>query len=427
MSPCFYLTAAIVVVLAIVMAFLHTNPGEVSFADTSAPSSGYDLITIHQEDGATPESLHNGTHYVFGRFSSPVPKPELRDSMNVMERTFQKKEWIFNAVSTDRYMFGFAIADLGYVDSGFVYWIDTKSGLHDSYQFSQPGFLSGSRVATSNVLDGACSSFDAFITGKATQIEVCFDAAMNGWHVDVRTKLERKSRLSVQFDLIRSGGPELAMNYPIGPDRAGYTHKTAGLVVNGSMTLIPRHSTPSFSKEDLSFFNEPITGTGLSDFSRSQSRRFTEWFWMAASFTEKDEDNNLSYRGFQLSSNTVGTLESMVWVDGEMHWIDSPLTVTYANISTKSETEISPGERALQPYNKDQMYVIKSADGRVDIQFMPIGVLPNKVSTPLINGSFYHSYGLYFGTIKVNDETTIRINQKKNGKTGVFEDHSLKW
>ena len=75
----------------------------------------------------------------------------------------------------------------------------------------------GAKIAPSDVQDGTCSKFSTYFS--ALHVEVCFNAAMNGWRVDARAKTLRNAKVALQVDMVRSGGPEFAMNYPIGPDR----------------------------------------------------------------------------------------------------------------------------------------------------------------------------------------------------------------
>lgn len=78
----------------------------------------------------------------------------------------------------------------------------------------------GAKVASSDVEDGTCSKFSTYFS--ALYIEICYRADMNGWRMDARAKTKINYKLALQVDMIRTGGDELALNYPIGPDR--YMH-----------------------------------------------------------------------------------------------------------------------------------------------------------------------------------------------------------
>ena len=54
--------------------------------------------------------------------------------------------------------------------------------------------------------------------------------------------------------------------------RAGYTHKTAGLAVNGTLTLLPPNRMKAEHVENKMRMNEPFDGVGLTDYTRSQVR-----------------------------------------------------------------------------------------------------------------------------------------------------------
>jgi hypothetical protein len=124
--------AVTAVLVASLFAFLHT--GELPFDST--------LQSMILMTASTPANLYNGSHYSFGRYTSPVRNPTLRD-LNIVEHTFQKKEWFFTAISDGRWLFGLATADLGYVETGFIYFFDKHTVLHDHWQFYLPGFVNG--------------------------------------------------------------------------------------------------------------------------------------------------------------------------------------------------------------------------------------------------------------------------------------------
>ena len=125
--------AGVVALCSVLFAFMQTSHGELPF---NPP----DYMT-HIQD-TSPTQLHDGTAYTFGRYSSAVANPNLRE-MNMLEKTLQRKEWSFNAVSNGRFLLGFATADLGYVETGFLYFFDIRTGAHDHWQFDLPGFVNG--------------------------------------------------------------------------------------------------------------------------------------------------------------------------------------------------------------------------------------------------------------------------------------------
>lgn len=127
------LMGCVVALLSVLFAFLQVSPGEMPF---DPPES---MITFSD----TPQQLHsNRDGYTFGRFRSAVSDPNLRE-MNLLESTLQRKEWAFTAVSNGRFLVGMATADLGYVETGFLYFFDIHTGAHDSWQFLLPGVVNG--------------------------------------------------------------------------------------------------------------------------------------------------------------------------------------------------------------------------------------------------------------------------------------------
>jgi hypothetical protein len=163
---------------------------------------------------------------------------------------------------------------------------------------------------------------------------------------------------------------------------------------------------------------------------RLQSRRFTEWFWIALTYATQDPHTGKEARhGLQLSTNTVGALESIVWVDGQMFEVASPLTISLVNMTTNQSSALLPGQRAIVPA-RNIKYDITSADGSVQLEYIPRGVLPNTVRTPLVYGSFFHSYGVYRGTVTVASSSPgapRRGLKMERPVAGIFEDHSVHW
>jgi hypothetical protein len=88
-----------------------------------------------------------------------VLHPNLRP-LSAFESTFQRKEWAFTAVSdaVGKWLIGFAVADLGYAETGFLYFLDTKSGAHDSWQFLLPGFVNGKTSASASTSTSTSAS-----------------------------------------------------------------------------------------------------------------------------------------------------------------------------------------------------------------------------------------------------------------------------
>lgn len=227
--------------------------------------------------------------------------------------------------------------------------------------------------------------------------------------------------------------------------RAAYTHKTSSLSAEGVLSL----TLPG--KPQLS--PQPFYGTGLTDYSRTLARTFTEWFWIAFSFQQQvncDNDNqndnaeesckNSQFNGLhgiQLSqgvyrhptyttestdpiSEEHGDLENIIWVHQKPFYLDSILRFTiYDPIQEKTIT-ISPGQNQVQLNHKVN---IVSDDKRISLTYLPLSQLPTELSTPIFSGRLYHTYGVYSGYIIGNNNEKVEFNNIP----GVFEDHYAKW
>jgi hypothetical protein len=259
-------------------------------------------------------------------------------------------------------------------------------------------------------------------------ISMCYSETLKSWKLVGGGVLENKNSLFFNIDLQRTGFGEFSMVYPLGPNRAAYTHKTSSLFAQGSLSL----STQS----PVSL--KPFSGTGLTDFSRTMARAFTEWFWVAFSLNQPtncdadvcDSVNDL--HGVQLSQGVyrhpphsptpskdpVGDLENIIWIHQKPFYLNSNLI--FSVFSEDKKTIMSPGQNQLQMGRKIEIH---SEDGRIQLTYVPIAQMPTELSTPIFSGCLLHSYGVYSGSIVGLNEERIEFVDVP----GIFEDHYAKW
>jgi hypothetical protein len=375
----------------------------------------------------TPDELLNAdSKYNFGRYSNPILRPELHQ-LNFLQNLFQKKEWHFVAFSDGDLLVGMAVANLGYIETAFIYFCDMKANLHDKVSFVLPGGVGSSHVATSSISGSDCSLFSSSLA--SFNISMCYSEALKSWKLIGGGILENKNSLFFDIDLRRTGFDEFSMVYPLGPNRAAYTHKTSSLFAQGSLSL-------SF-QSPVSF--KQFSGTGLTDFSRTLARSFTEWFWVAFSLNQPSNcdadvcDSSMNgLHGIQLSQgvyrypphsptpskNPMGDLENIIWIHQRPLYLNSNLI--FSVISEDKKTIMSPGQNQLQMGRKVE---IRSEDGRIQLTYVPIAQMPTELSTPIFSGCLLHSYGVYSGSIVgLNEERVEFVNVP-----GIFEDHYAKW
>jgi hypothetical protein len=366
--------------------------------------------------------IGDNNNYNFGRYSKPISNPSLHD-LNIFQKIFQKKQWHFNSFSNDKIIIGLAIADMGYIETSFIYICDVHNHFHDKVSFLLPYGFGASIVSNSSI--NACSSFNSSFANF--NINICFDDNINGWNIKANGILESNTKISFTFKMYRSNnmGNEFSMIYPLGKNRASYTHKIAGLRTNGDLFVSPSgNNKDKFNEINL----QNITLMGLSDYTRTLARRFTEWWWVALSY-----ENELGLHGLQLSDGVYknpiyqsqyngksvikdGDLENILWINETAYYIDSKLTFSILNGNNKF-VDIFPGQGSL---NIGSIIYITSEDKSVDLKYTCIAQLPTKVNTPLFSGKLLHSYGHYSGSISAplafsNNEESIENDNNNDG------------
>jgi hypothetical protein len=189
-------------------------------------------------------------------------------------------------------------------------------------------------------------------------------------------------------------------------------------------------------------------GTGLTDYSRTMARSFTEWFWVAFSFNQEvscnsndktcsaSQEKGHGLHGIQLSqgvyryppnsptsqgsnSETNGDVENIIWIHQKPFYLNSFLKFTVFG-SDGEEIDAHPGQNQLQI---GQVMNIVSFDGRVKLTYTAVSQMPTELSTPIFSGKLLHTYGVYSGQLRgVNDEVVTFKNIP-----GILEDHYAKW
>jgi hypothetical protein len=196
------------------------------FVDVEIPHTSY-LHVKYSPDmkpvGPAPEFMVTDSgQYDFGRYYYPIEHPNLHD-LNIAQTIFQKKEWQFHAVSNGKVLIGLAIANMGYIETGFIYICDMTTNFHDKISVVFPGGVGAGSVAPSSVatfsLDESPSPACSTFTSSAYKASICFNKTINGWRVSATGLMEKGTRLLLNVKMLRSGDHEFAMVYPLGPRR----------------------------------------------------------------------------------------------------------------------------------------------------------------------------------------------------------------
>lgn len=154
--------------------------------------------------------------YNYGKYSNPIILPSLHQ-LNIFQLILQKKEWHFIAISDGTLLIGMAVANLGYIETSFIYFCDTKNKIHDKISFVLPGGANAAIVSPSSIDPEICSTFSSSLTNF--KVSICYISETKSWKLVGSGTLENKSLISYDIHLRRTGLDEFSLVYPIGPNR----------------------------------------------------------------------------------------------------------------------------------------------------------------------------------------------------------------
>lgn len=325
----------------------------------------------------------------YGVLAEPVAEVnyldfDLRSTMN-RPRSRLARRWAFNqfqfiGLLSPELIVGCAIVDLGLVSNAFAYFYDVKADRYCEFSFLRP-FGIGTRMGTAPD-SGQCS----FVSGRNR-----FTMSAHG---------EDNSR-KLLVELAGGERIDLAFSEPAGFDplrvcsRAGYagwvyTQKSAGLQVTGSVDCLGRR---------WDFSGQPF---GTCDWSAGFMRRETFWNW--ACLAGVSEDGGPVGLNLAAGVNETGVTENGFWHDGRFTKVD------------------------LVDFRFDRdapldAWTMRSADGRVNLRFQPLGKRSERIHAGLIASNFNQMFGHYDGVLQPEAGPPVSLS----GVPGFAEDHYAKW
>ncbi len=326
--------------------------------------------------GEAPEHARTEQGWAFGRWRTPIRHPELGHRAL---RWLRLKEWHYTSVNCERVFLAFGLVQLGYAANVFLYLVDKErpSVAHQHVALAPLGWG----------LDFAPSSIEGESRWrrKGSEIRVAWQGreGRGAWEVRLDVPLgERRLRGGFRVE----AADALALLYDLGEERPAYTHKAAGLRASGSVR---------FGDEAIDLAG----GLATLDWTRSLATRETRWKW--ASFAGRVGEHDL---GLNLSTEIYddpkgASLENALWVDGRVHLLPA---VSF--------------EVPKLPAVED--WTIRSADGRVDLTFRPLGARAQHLDLKVIRSDFVQPYGLFRGRV---------LGHTIDEVFGVVEDHLSVW
>ncbi|HSW13486.1 MAG TPA: DUF2804 domain-containing protein [Solimonas sp.] len=321
-----------------------------------------------------PAALHAGDGRVadYGRYAGRIA--DLRtaawDGGNGVfsRRRLQRKGWVYFGAFSDRYMVGYAVADAGLMATAFVYVYDRQTKkLHEqkaTRPFGFPADFEPTPDALWQLRSGACH-WDARPTEQ-------------GWAVRFNG-----TGLKLEMDFRDNGAGMTAIaSSPFRPFH--HTYKICGMPVRMSVEIDGQR--------------EECTASGTLDFTLGYPPRRTDWNW--ASLDGVADDGTRI--GVNLVAHFMNGQENALWFGNELR----PLA--------QAVFQYDPAQ-LLQPWR------IATADGALQLEFLPEGERREDISIGLLASLFTQPFGRFSGTLKLDGRV------RKIEGFGVVEQHRAVW
>jgi uncharacterized protein DUF2804 len=362
---------------------------------------------------ATPERIVEDGHVHVGRFDRPFRTVNLEEApashlfdrlrggpLDLVERTWRRlrlKQWHYASIVTPRLFLGALVFDAGYVGVGFAYVVDRATGTAREWSKTVP--LARGITVAANSIDGS-TRFSAPGFG-----EIAFDNAAGRRRLRIALAPAAQDRppLEVDYEMIEDGReiePVIAVGEPE-PGRWLYTHKAYGLPAGGRI-------------ECGDWRERTGPGEALAGLDWNRGYRLTETYWNWAAAAGRDRDGRTV--GFTFTSHVPPpgssypvperdtANDSAMWLAGRVHDL-SDLRFEY------------DPKHILGPWK------IRDAQGRVDLEFQPVGERVEDLDLRLVISRFHQPYGTFRGTLRSPDGDRFRLTDV----FGVVEEHFARW
>lgn len=201
--------------------------------------------------------------------------------------------------------------------------------------------------------------------------------------------------LDLAFDISAQPALTVISDLHTEPPLVSTTGKNAALPVTGRVVVRQGSLLHAFDFSDA---------TGGFDYTNGYLPRHTHWRW---AYLTGHLANGRSV-GLNLSADFSGLAgrahENSVWYDGSLFAIDPDATIEY------------------DPAAPEKPWQIRTADGKVDLVFDPIGVHRESLDLRLVRTRFLQPVGEFTGTIRLG-RRTLQIE----GMPGVVENQDTLW
>ena len=297
------------------------------------------------------------------------------------------KKWFFGTIASKSLLAGFAVVDVGYGTTAFVYVVDLEKGT-TLVSRGEIGLPLVSTEINGNPGAGARATFTNGIGGSLS-LSITRGTTSTPFRVEIVSK-DDDLRIDATLDPSRAPLPVSSL-VPTPPGDINATVKRNLLPVTGSMKLGSR-------EWDLA---EGFRG-GF-DYTQGILPSHTVWNWAFLNGTADD--------GTPIGLNLTGgifpdglTGDNALWVGNELSTLVKP-TFTFNR------------QNYMDPWE------VTTADGRIQLRFTPKGSHSENRNLGLVNSRFIQVAGLFNGTIRTADGRVLTLTDVP----GVTEDQDVLW
>jgi len=317
-------------------------------------------------------SIHFGTYRKPFRNTNILDAPLYSYPVPGFWKNYRLKEWQHFGVITPTHYFGMVIFNAKFTGVSFFYVYDR---LNDT-RFEHSRQARGKSVYVARQLYDDVCRFDA--KGYHLHVENKLDQGFHRILLDIDSDSERpavKGEITVHENLDTI--EPLVQISPITRTRPFYTHKAAvpasGRLVVGSQDIVL----------------EQKTAIALIDEQKTYYPYFSFWKWATAA--GYSDDGKLL--AFNLCQNMIADDEDF---NENCFWMDGKISCLKAAQFQFSDV--------LKPWT------MRTADGKLDLFFVPSGERAQKINTAgIIRSDFHQPFGLYNGRFKDDQSVTYPI------------------
>jgi len=294
------------------------------------------------------------------------------------------KRWDYYGLTTPNHYFSFTLADLGYAGQVFAYVVDFEARRHHEETLTLP--LARGIALPRNSTEGA-SSFD---NGR---VRMAFRAEEAARHISVNWPGFEGQGLTADLMLALPADHEsMTIVIPIPGRRFYYNRKVNCMPAEGWVEYQGRR----FEVGQAECLGNLDWGRGVWEY-----RSF--WVWASVSAFLPDRRTLGLNLGFGFG-DTGAANENAIVLEGRVHKLG------------EVRFDYDPAD-LLQPWR------MASADGRLDLAFVPFYDRTAKTNLGVIASEVHQMFGRYEGRVVADDGEVIRLD----GIVGFAEEHHARW